>query len=141
MNEFENILDKAHNAATQAILDMYKEGKREQPFNCGFAWVTIDGNDALARFCRKTHPDTPAVRRNSERSMDRFYGSKGEPGWRWWKPGEWPSMAKLVGAEVDMSTVGGLYQQDMDFHVAAATAFQKVLADHGIRANVGSRLD
>lgn len=131
MTDFEAILDQAHMAASAAIQAKYDAGEREQPFNCGFAWVTIDGREPLARYCRKIEcgPLTPHAQASGLTNNSR-YGSRGEPGWRWWKPGKWPRIPGVPS-----------YQQDMDFHVAAATAFQKVLADHGIRANVGSRLD
>lgn len=82
---------------------------------CGFAWVTIEGRSPLARHCRlKAANDMPGRR---------FYGSKGFPrGWQFWKPGGYPG-------------------QSIDAIEAGARAFRDVLAEYGIRADVGSRLD
>lgn len=138
--DFAKILQDAHDAASSAILAKFHKGDREQPFNCGFAWVTIDGNDALARFCRKEIAQRKKLNaagqigRGTVREAEIHFGDKGYPrGWQWWKPGKWPSKAE--------AGVSAMYEQDMDFHVAAARAFQQVLADHGINATVGSRLD
>lgn len=138
--DFGKILQEAHDAATAAILARFKSGGREQPFNCGFAWVTIDGNDATARYCRselkarKALFDKGQIGRGALSEAHNHFGDKGYPrGWQWWKPGVWPNK--------DEAGVPAVYEQDMDFHVAAARAFQEVLANYGISATVGSRLD
>lgn len=128
--DFQKILDEAHAAAAAA-----QKGMVENPnaFDCGFAWVTIDGKDPLARFCRKQlkrikHEENEkgyglqeayaAVRR-----AEQIYGDKGYPrGWQFWKP-------------------GGSQAQSIGIHEAGARAFRDKLAEHGIRADVGSRLD
>lgn len=134
--DFEQILKDAHTAATKAILEKFRKGDREQPFNCGFAWVKVDGNDPLARFCRQRIKNTHTQLGGRTREEHRLFGDKGEPGWQWWKPGNWPSAAVL-----GLNDVPKVYEQDMDFHIEGAKAFVKVLAEHGIRATVGSRLD
>ena len=132
------ILDEANAAASAAILAKFKTGEKEQPFNCGFAWVTIDGLTPLAFYCRKKIREAGARlegvdKRIAMGNAENQYGSKGYPsGWQFWKPGDWPTTAQ-AGTQV--------YQQDMDFHVAGAKAFQLVLAKYGISATVGSRLD
>lgn len=131
--DYAKILDEAYNAATAAILAKFKAGDSEQPFNCGFAWVTIDGTDGLARYCRKMIKELGDPRKLSYAESSR-YGDKGYPsGWQFWGPGEWPTKA---AAGVD-----AVYAQDMDFKAAGARAFQEVLANYGIRATVGTRLD
>ena len=115
-----NLLDRAHDAASAAILAHFQAGKREKPFNCGFAWVTIPGTSALAKWCR-TQPE------------DSQFGAKGYPkGWTFFCPGRWPTSARM-GFPV--------YQQDLDFHRAGAKAFAAVLRENGIEAIVDSRLD
>ena len=127
---YEQILTDAYAAATAGILAHFKAGKQEHPFNCGFAWVQIDGTDALARYCRKQIK----VNGGPQKRENRKYGDKGYPsGWQFWAPGEWPS-AEEAG-------VPTIYGQDMDFKRAGAEAFQKELAKHGIVATVGTRLD
>ena len=109
---YDTLLARAHEAASAAQV-----GLSSHPFNCGFAWVKIDGNSPLARHCRRQHkifPETFASRR--------FYGSKSEPGWQWWGPGDYAG-------------------QDMDVKLAGARAFVDELAKAGIRADIGSRLD
>ena len=131
--DFDKILDEAHAAATAAILAHFAAGKREAPFNCGFAWVTIDGVSPLARYCRKMLNSEVGQSRQFQREYEIRYGSKGHPtGWQWWGPGNWPS-AKDMGFPV--------YTQDMDFKAAACRAFQDVLANYGYSATVGTRLD
>lgn len=108
-HDFPAILGAAHREATRAQAGL-PEGSG---LDCGFAWVTIDGNEALARFCRA----------HTTRDTARFYGRKGEPrGWTWWKP-------------------GGYSGQSVGIHEAGARAFRDTLARFGIRADVGSRLD
>lgn len=124
--DFELILSDAYKAATRAIL-VHSLHHKEQEFNCGFAWVTIDGTEPLARHCHKA-----LVAGNktgwTDRDTKMFYGSKGYPtGWQFWCPGDWPETHR--------------HRQDMDFHRAGAEAFAKSLATYGIRATVGSRLD
>jgi len=107
------VLKDAHEAATEAMKQWVLDHK-ELPFNCGFAWVNIDGTTPLARWCRK-----------NESGQDRgYYGSKGYPrGWQFWAPGEYNG-------------------QDMDCQRAGAQAFSRVLAHRlGLAATVGSRLD
>lgn len=117
--DYEAILNEAHNAAAAAVALMGPEDTNA--LNCGFAWVKISGTDPLARFCRKTlkaagsEAATPLTTR-------RRYGSNGEPGWQWWKP-------------------GGFNGQAVDHHIAGARAFVEVLGRYGIRADLGSRLD
>lgn len=132
--DYEKILTDAYAAATAAILARFKEGKREHPFNCGFAWVIIDGQDGLARHCRKMLKSEVAQTDQFRREYQIRYGDKGYPrGWQFWKPGDWPSAA-AVG-------VPTIYQQDVDFMSAGAKGFADELAKHGIVATVGSRLD
>lgn len=118
---FQQILDEAHTAASAA-----QNGMVENPtaFDCGFAWVTIDGNSPLARFCRKrikvAEKESGILGRNN---AQRLYGDKDYPkGWCFWKP-------------------GGSQAQSVHIHVTGANAFRDKLAEHGIRADVGSRLD
>lgn len=134
--DFEAIITEAHSAATQAIIDKYRAGDREHPFNCGFAWVTVPGNSGLARHCRKQLPKTEIEKARDPdwRSKWSRYGDRGHRGWQWWKPGEWPSKED-VGETV--------YQQDVDFHYAAARAFATVLNERipNLGAAASMRLD
>lgn len=136
---YQKILTEAHQAATDAIAAHIAAGNKEHPFNCGFAWVTIDGTGGLARWCRKEIKRTNDAARaitggNSAHSINKAHrrhirklGDKGYPsGWQFWCPGEWPE---------------GHYRQDMDFHAVGSRAFQKKLGEHGIVATVGTRLD
>lgn len=117
---YAELINRAHDAATAAILARFQAGNREMPFNCGFAWVTISGTSSFAKWCR-AQPD------------HRRFGAKGYPrGWQFWCPGQWP-YGKEMGHAV--------YQQDMDFYLAAAKAFAAVLRENGIEAVVDSRLD
>lgn len=127
--DFAAILKEAHEAAARA-----QDGMVENPnaFDCGFAWVVIDGSDDLARACRKaikakvkehTAMGIPHPERTAETDMRPFWGSKGYPtGWQFWMPGCAPVQA--VG-----------------IHEAGAKAFALVLGKHGIRAEWRSRLD
>jgi hypothetical protein len=127
--DYEAILNEAQNAATAAIRAKFDKGDEEQPYNCGFAWVTISGTEALARHCRNLLKGAGARSRDNWRR----YGDKGEPrGWQWWAPGAWPTKEE-IGRTV--------YGQDMDFKRAGAQAFADVLAKYGIRATVSTRLD
>lgn len=112
--DYETILNEAIAAAQVAVA-----GKTDtQAFNCGFAWVTIDGKSPLANHCRKKIKQV-----GGDRRADRKYGSKGYPsGWQFWDPANY-------------------YGQDMDVKVLGARAFQQVLADYNIVGTVGSRLD
>lgn len=113
--DFEAVLTEAHSAATAAIAA--KGPENPNAIDCGFAWVKIVGTDPLARYGRK-------MTKGHERDYDkrRRYGSNGEPGWQWWKP-------------------GGFSGQAIDHHRAGAAAFAEVLARYGYRADVGSRYD
>ena len=109
--DYKAILTEAHGAAVAATCDLVED---MNAFDCGFAWVTIEGNEPLARFCRKSAGDW---------SGRRFYGDKGwREGWQWWCPGNAPV-------------------QSMNIHLAGARAFSDVLAKYGIRADVGCRYD
>lgn len=126
--DYEMILVKAHEMAALAVSEA--SGKyNEMAGACGFAWVTIEGTDGLARFCRKTIRDfaktagVGAFGRRDVMEKQRHYGDKGYPrGWQFWNPGEY------LGQRVDIKETG-------------ARAFRDVLAEAGIRATVGSRLD
>jgi len=111
--DYEQILYEAHEAADIAGAYMQDVGA------CGFAWVVIPGNHPLARYCRKLLKNKPG----GGDSVDRMhYGSKSLPtGWHWWGP--------------------GFDGQSIEAHEKAANAFRDVLAKHGIRADVRSRLD
>jgi hypothetical protein len=109
--DFETLLADAHHAAKAAAAHMPDVGA------CGFAWVTVDGREPFARYCRTR---ARALELNGH-SPHRF-GGKGYPtGWRWWCP--------------------GYNGQSIDAHEKAAAAFRDELAKHNIRATCGSRLD
>lgn len=115
--EFEALLAKAHAAATQAI--QAKGPENPNAFDCGFAWVTINGQSPLAAYCRKK---LKAMGSNRTREH-LLYGDKGHPtGWAFWGPGEFRGQA--VGHKE-----------------AGARAFRDVLAEAGYSATVSSRLD
>jgi hypothetical protein len=109
--DYAAILRDAHAAAAA-------EGARHADHGaCGFAWVTIDGNHALARWCRKAIPAGAPFAQGRG-----FFGSKGYPkGHQWWSP--------------------GYHGQSVDAKEAAARVFRDALAAHGIVAEVHSRLD
>lgn len=110
---FHKILLAAHGAAVGVQASMV-EG---QGLDCGFAWVTVDGNHPLARYCRNV------VKTMGEKTTHGFYGSKGYPrGWQWWEPGHHPG-------------------QSIGIHEAGARAFRDVLATYNIVGTVGSRYD
>ena len=114
--DYETILNEAHDAASAAALTAAIRHP-EHGGACGFAWVTIDGNSPLARYCRKQLKD------GNTALNDGCYGDKGYPsGWQFWSP-------------------GGYGGQRVGIEEAAARAFRDVLAIYGIRATVGSRLD
>jgi hypothetical protein len=94
--------------------------------------VVVDGQDALARACRKAiraktkEIEAMGTSRPADRAdqiMRPFWGSKGYPtGWKFWCPGAAPVQA--VG-----------------IHEAGAKAFATALGRHGIRAEWRSRFD
>ena len=111
--DFEKVLAEAHKAASDAQIDAV------DAWACGFAWVTIDGNDPLARHCRKMAKALAPLDFHARR----FYGDKGYPrGWQFWGPGNFRG-------------------QSVDAHEKGAVAFRNALGAHGIRADVNSRLD
>jgi len=113
---YRSILQEAHGAAIAAQVGMVED---KNAFDCGFAWVTIDGQSGLARYCRKMLK-LPEHQNGSYRA---FFGDSGYPrGWQFWQPGNAPV-------------------QSVGIHEAGARAFRDALAKHGIRADVGSRLD
>jgi len=114
--DYEKILKEAHEAARLAQIGGHDRGA------CGFAWVTIDGNDGLARHCRKMAKQ--AEDRGVPYAQGRgLYGSKGYPkGWQFWKP-------------------GGFGGQAIETHEQGSVAFRDKLGEYGIRADCGSRLD
>jgi hypothetical protein len=113
--DYGRILADAHAAARAAII----QANPVDTYPCGFVWVTVDGNDGLARFCR-----AEIKRLGGEHSPQaRDFGSKAHPrGWQFWKPGNWRG-------------------QNVDGHEIGARAFRDALAAHGIVATIGSRLD
>ena len=97
--DFQKILDEAHAAAAAA-----QKGMVENPaaFDCGFAWVTIDGRHPLAAFCRKrikaVEKEKGILGRND---AQRTYGDKDYPkGWCFWKPGG--SQAQSIAINMSM---------------------------------------
>lgn len=114
MLDYPTILNAAHEAAVRAALH------QNDGYACGWAWVRVEGNSALARFCRA---QIKARGGDSDFELRRHYGNKGYPtGWQFWCPGNFRG-------------------QSIDAHEACARAFRDVLADHGISADVCSRLD
>jgi hypothetical protein len=121
--DYAAILEEAHKACNEA-----QEGMVEDlnAFDCGFAWVTIDGRHGLAKWARaerkrlaQAYPDLPPVARMHMRRL----GDKAWPGgWQWWCPGAFNGQA--VG-----------------IHLAGSEAFASVLKAHGIDVSVDSRLD
>ncbi len=115
--DYAAILEEAHAAAREAVA---AEGPENMmALNCGFAWVTISGNEPLARWCRaqikRLANDTYATRA--------YFGEKHwHKGWNWWNP-------------------GGFDGQQVTHKEAGARAFRDALANYGISATVGSRLD
>lgn len=118
--DYEAILTEARTAAVKAASHaaMIYDDMRG---SCGFAWVQISGQEALARHCRKQLKALPI---DGSRTADRrAYGDKGYPtGWQFWNPGDH-------------------HGQRIDIKEAGAKAFRDVLGKYGIRADVGSRLD
>lgn len=131
--DFEKILTEAFDAARKHMaieLERQPETSRDP---CGFAWVTIDGTNPLAHWCRAETKRRVKARTRPEhvtsdtmrliREIELFCGNKGDPkGWKWWKPGRFQGQAIRV-------------------HEIGARAFRDALAMHGISATVGSRLD
>ena len=114
---YENILNEARTAAAAAVKAAGPENTRA--FNCGFAWVTIDGMSGLARWCRTEKNKLGG----NDYSRTGHLGSKGYPrGWQFWNPGDFAG-------------------QDVSIKEKGAIAFRDVLAKHGIVGTVGSRLD
>jgi hypothetical protein len=113
--DFAVLLQKAHAAAAAAAALI---PDRPNSFDCGFAWVTIDGKSPLANYCR-----AEIKKAGGERRACADLGGKGYPrGWQFWCPGR-----------------DG--RQSVAIHEAGAQAFRAVLAEAGIVASVGSRLD
>ena len=84
--DFKAILIEAHGAAVAAAAHLPDVGA------CGFAWVTVDGNEPIARWCRKQP-------KGSAWGTGRgFYGDKGYPkGWQWWSPGYGGQQSVRIG--------------------------------------------
>lgn len=124
MLDYEKILAEAIAAAKGAV-EIASHKYPEMAGACGFAWIKIDGTDGLARHCRKQIKIIEAQHLGNQETHRRthLYGSKGYPnGWQFWNPGN------HIGQRVDIKEAG-------------AIAFRDVLANYGIRADVGSRLD
>lgn len=121
MLNYEEILTAAFAAADAAIAaEVAKRPENERDFDCGFAWVTVDGQDGLARHCRAKLKAMDPKASYAEKSR---YGDKGYPrGWQFWKPGNHNG-------------------QSVRIFEAGARGFRDELAKYGIRADVGSRLD
>lgn len=112
---YTRILTQAHAAASAAMANSIED------WACGFAWVTVSGNDPIARACRAE------LKRLNERpegiSKRRMFGAPGYPkGWQWWGPGDY-------------------HGQSINVKEAGARAFRDKLAEYGIVATTGSRLD
>lgn len=121
---FNEILTAAHAAAAAAVAaEVAARPESETDFDCGFAWVTVDGTSPIARHCRQALKD-PTTKPPHQIKGDRSrYGDKGYPkGWQWWKPGNFNG-------------------QSIRIHRKGSEAFAAELAKYGIRADVGSRLD
>lgn len=115
MDNFQTIYNEALEAASKAIKDRFQT-HNEEPFNCGFAWVTIRGGTKFAKWC-----------------LENDLASTGYPsGVQFWCPGNWPTQQEMGFP---------IYQQDRDFLVTGARAFAQVLRDAGIVTKVQSRLD
>jgi len=123
--DFGALLTKAHAAAKEAAASV-----EDQPmaFDCGFAWVRIDGRSPLAAYCRKMIRQAGARlegrdKQIAEQNARMEHGGPGHPtGWEWWRP-------------------GGDHRQSISIHEEGARAFIRVLADAGYSAELGSRLD
>lgn len=123
--DFAALLTKAHQAAAVAVAAVHED---PNAFDCGFAWVKIDGRTPLANYCRKMIRQagarlSGAEKHTAEANAALEHGSKGYPtGWQFWRPGH-------------------DHRQSIRIHEAGANAFRNVLAEAGIEAEVGSRLD
>jgi len=139
--DYQAIFDRANAAAVVAVA---RENEAHGDMGaCGFAWAKIDGNDGLARWCRKqirlavANRDAieaiPLTRAQIENGVSRDYlasrraemqyGSKGHPGgWEFWSPGDYAGQSVAVKE-------------------AGAYAFAAVLSAYDIRCAPGSRLD
>lgn len=119
--DFEAILTEAHrDAAAYIAAEVATKPENERDFYCGFAWVTIDGNEPLARWCRAKLKALPS---NAVYFDKAKFGDRGYPkGWQFWKPGNFNG-------------------QSVRIHEVGARGFRDALARYGIRAVVGSRLD
>lgn len=124
------IFDLATAAAVSAIKDeVAVRPEREEDFDCGFAWVTINpATGPLVKYCKEQIKEAgkglenPAQYRATS-NAETLYGSKGYPkGWQFWKPGNFRG-------------------QSIRIHLVGARAFAKVLTDNGITCTVGNRLD
>lgn len=114
MTDFETILRQAHAAAERAVANLPDQ------YACGWAWVRVDGNSPLARFCRAQYKARGGA---SDATIRHHFGTKGYPtGWQFWCPGNFRG-------------------QSVDAHEAGSRAFRDVLASYGIHADVCSRLD
>lgn len=112
--DYRRILEEAHAAARAAVANCVDR------WACGFAYVVIDGNSGLARWCRAAANGSQFT---PDRLRRRFYGDKGYPrGHQWWCPGEFPG-------------------QSVEAHEKGAAAFRDKLAEYGIVATMNSRLD
>lgn len=131
--DFEKILSNAFLAARRATEAEVVREPETSADPCGFAWVYIDGTSPLAHWCRaeikrrtKHHARPEHVTSDTVRILreaQAFCGNKNDPrGWKWWKPGKFNGQAIRI-------------------HEVGAKAFRDALAEHGISATVGSRLD
>ncbi len=116
--EFERILSMAHDAAKSAQAGMV-EGTG---LDCGFAWVTLGGNEPLSRYCREKATALGKQSTRATYALEQRYGSRMMDGWTWWKPGSYAG-------------------QSIGIHEAGARAFRDMLAQFGISATMGSRFD
>lgn len=132
--DFQKILNYAHEQAKRySSIERTARPENPRDVDCGFAWVIVDGKDPFANWCRAekkrrikaagTGDVTTTDTMRTIRSLDPEFGSKGYPrGWQWWCPGNFNG-------------------QSVRIHEAGAKGFRDALAEHGITATVGSRLD
>lgn len=123
---FEALLDRAHAAAKGAAVAYLGNIGGKDGWPCGFAWVTIGGNEQLARYCRakvKSGKDS-GLSYAEICALEQRYGDRGAmgKGWEWWAS-QWTNA------------------QNMDVKRAAGRAFLEELGRSEIQAKVGSRLD
>lgn len=117
---FEAILTEAREAAETAIRnadDSHGCGP------CGFAWVSVKpARGKFVNFCRSSRDAMSVI---GEHRAARNYGDNGYPtGWDFWMPGR-----------------DATRHQGIHLFEAGASAFASVLMRHGIKCQVGSRLD